>query len=124
MLSLLAAALATAAVTVATAEAEPIAAPEPAEPILRAYPRPPPEWTAQRAYQEAQTHVRDNPGLAVWHYGEACKDGHAKACTELGHMVRLGAVLPPDRARAQRLFRRGCNLEHEAACMCVDKPRR
>ncbi|MCH9682398.1 MAG: hypothetical protein K0V04_13255 [Deltaproteobacteria bacterium] len=96
----------------ATVELEPSTLPSP--------PVSPSASVAEHALAEGHRHLHDNPGLAAWHFGEACTDGLGEGCTRLASIVHRGDVIPRDPVRVRRLLRRGCAQGDLNACGWVD----
>lgn len=65
------------------------------------------EACVQRAVSILSTH----PDAAAKILSDACADGIATGCVELGHAYSEGGALPPDQVRADDAYAKACRLD-------------
>lgn len=75
---------------------------------------------ADACYADGQARARAFPldlEGAAERFGQACDDGHARACVDLGLMLQDGRGVPVDAERARKLYERACAAELGVGCL-------
>ncbi|WP_299950132.1 tetratricopeptide repeat protein [Hyphomonas sp. BRH_c22] len=69
------------------------------------------------AYRKATLGLAEDKPLEIKYYTQACELGNGYGCAVLGLAHELGQTMPVDRKEAERLYKKGCEMESKSACM-------
>lgn len=68
------------------------------------------------AYRKSTLGLAVDEGRSLAYYTRACELGRGYGCARQGAANELGLTIPVDRDAAERLYRRGCEMESSHAC--------